>query len=106
MSSEAIARRDLEIESAPGIRLAVRHVAAADTPSTKIPVILLHGARVPGIPSFDLDCPDGSLAADLARAGHDVFIMDARGYGGSTRIGQEGDPAEAQILSPSNEVRF
>jgi alpha-beta hydrolase superfamily lysophospholipase len=51
----------------------------------KPPVILLHGARVPGIASFDLPVAGGSLAADLARAGFRVFILDARGYGMSER---------------------
>ncbi|HEX6356146.1 alpha/beta fold hydrolase [Actinophytocola sp.] len=51
----------------------------------KRPVLLLHGARVPGIASFDLPVPGGSLAEDLARAGHRVLVMDARGYGRSSR---------------------
>jgi pimeloyl-ACP methyl ester carboxylesterase len=50
---------------------------------------------VPGLGSFDLSVPGGSLAADLARAGHRVFIMDARGYGGSTRPAAMIDPPEA-----------
>lgn len=95
-------RVDLKVSSEPGITLAVREVAANGRAS-EVPVILLHGARVPGVASFDLPVEGGSLAADLARAGHRVFIMDARGYGGSTRTGQDGAP-DGPALTPSHEV--
>ena len=43
---------------------------------------MAHGARVPGIASFDLPVANGSLAADLAqRSGRPIYVMDARGYG-------------------------
>jgi pimeloyl-ACP methyl ester carboxylesterase len=58
---------------------------------------------VPGVASFDLAVEGGSLASDLARAGHRVFIMDARGYGGSTRPGQDG-PQDGHALVRSSEV--
>lgn len=79
-------RRDFTVQSEPGIDLFVREVhAAANNEATRVPILLLHGARVPGLGSFDLPVPGGSLAEDLALAGHTVYIMDARGYGGSTR---------------------
>jgi pimeloyl-ACP methyl ester carboxylesterase len=59
-------------------------------------VLLLHGARVPGLASFDLDVPGGSLAADLARCGHPAYVMDARGYGSSTRPPEMDKPPEAR----------
>jgi len=85
-----VTRRDFTVESDPEIRLFVREVRDSTAAAGKPPVILLHGARVSGVPSFDLPVDGGSLAADLARAGHRVFIMDARGYGGSSRPGQDG----------------
>ena len=100
----AMTRTDFMVESDDGIRLAVREVAAPAAAPAGPPVILIHGARVPGIASFDLDVANGSLAADLASAGLGVFIMDARGYGGSTRIGQGGDPAGRPPLVRSDEV--
>lgn len=54
----------------------------------------MHGARVPGVPSFDLNVPGGSLAADLANAGLCVYIIDIRGYGDSTRPPAMNQPAE------------
>ncbi|HEJ7258619.1 TPA: alpha/beta hydrolase [Serratia marcescens] len=48
-------------------------------------MLLIHGARVPGLASFDLPVKGGSLAADLALAGFRVYILDLRGYGLSSR---------------------
>ncbi|KXF75963.1 alpha/beta hydrolase [Paramesorhizobium deserti] len=98
-----ISREDFKVAGEPGISLSVREVRDTLASAEKPPVILLHGARVPGIPSFDLPVENGSLAADLARAGHRVFIMDARGYGGSSRPGQDG-PQQGEPLSRSHEV--
>ncbi|WP_316233438.1 alpha/beta fold hydrolase [Bradyrhizobium sp. SZCCHNPS2010] len=99
-----VRRNDFKVASDAGITLAVREVASSDAAPAGLPLILVHGARVPGIASFDLDAPHGSLAADFAAAGLDVFIMDVRGYGGSTRTGQEGDPAGRPPLVRSGEV--
>lgn len=69
------------------------------------PLLLLHGIRVPGVASFDLPVPGGSLAADLAAAGHAVFILDARGFGGSTLPPEMDRPPEgAAPLVRSSEV--
>ncbi|WP_346293720.1 alpha/beta hydrolase [Sphaerothrix gracilis] len=98
-----IQRQDFNVQSEPGIELHVREVwDSADTDS-KPPIILIHGARVPGIASFDLPVVGGSLAADLAQAGHRVFVMNVRGYGSSTRLGQDGS-REGEPLVNSNEV--
>ncbi|MCI2422443.1 alpha/beta hydrolase [Saccharopolyspora sp. K220] len=85
-SAEAgLVRNDFSVRSDAGVHIAVREVRNTSAQRPKRPVLLLHGARVPGVASFDLPVAGGSLAADLAHAGHPVFIMDARGYGGSTR---------------------
>ena len=85
-----IARQDFTVISEPGVELAVREVSDTEGQSGKPPIVLIHGARVPGVATFDLPVEGGSLAVDLVLAGHRVFIMDARGYGGSSRDGQDG----------------
>ncbi len=80
-----VKRTDFTVFSEPGIEIAIREVVDTDVIGTGDPIVLIHGARVPGIASFDLDVPGGSLAADLAAAGHAAFIVDLRGYGASTR---------------------
>ncbi len=90
-----LARRDFLVESEPGIELFVREVHRGGTTSGNPPVLLLHGARVPGLASFDLPVPNGSLAADLAQAGYPVYVMDVRGYGRSTRPQAMSEPRAA-----------
>ncbi len=71
--------------SDPGIDIAIREVIAPGRDPVGDPLILIHGARVPGVASFDLNVPGGSLAVDLAARGFAVYIVDLRGYGASTR---------------------
>ena len=98
-----LTRTDWEVQGDPDITLAVRHIKPPA--ATGVPLVLLHGARVPGSASFDLPVAGGSLAADLAMAGHDVYVMDARGYGGSTRPPEMSrPPATGSILGRSPEV--
>ncbi|MFE9746936.1 alpha/beta fold hydrolase [Saccharothrix saharensis] len=80
---EQVVRKEWKVRGDAG-HLGVREVRTARSARGR-PILLLHGARVPGVASFDLPVPDGSLAADLARQGHRVFIVDARGYGASDR---------------------
>src|SRR5215218_4489724 len=99
-----VERDDFTVESEPDIRLFVREIRHS-TSRGNVPVVLVHGARVPGLASFDLPVPGGSLAEDLALAGHRVFVIDARGYGGSTRrAGMNADPMESPPLVRSSAV--
>lgn len=100
-----IVREDFRVTTADGVGIRVREVAPAGGGNGE-PIILIHGARVPGIASFDLDVQHGSLAADLAtRLQRRVFIMDARGYGGSDRAAAMAKPPqESRPLSRAHEV--
>ncbi|MBZ4417422.1 alpha/beta fold hydrolase [Myxococcus sp. RHSTA-1-4] len=101
----AVTRGDFRVPAEPGIELSVREVRDTGKQVPGLPpVILLHGGRVPGRASFDLPVEGGSLAADLARAGHAVYVMDARGYGGSTRPKAMSGPAAGRPLVTSHEV--
>jgi hypothetical protein len=98
-----VRRTDHRVPGDPGISLFVRHVAPAQARGAA--VLLVHGARVPGLASFDLPVTGGSLAADLALAGHDVYVMDARGYGASTRMPEMQRPVTAgPALGRSSEI--
>lgn len=105
-SDGTVIRDDFHVEGEPGIRLFVREVRPRAAGAARgTPVLLLHGARVPAVPSFDLDVPGGSLAADLAVSGRRVFLMDARGYGRSTRPPEmTEDPQAHPPLVRSSEV--
>ncbi|MGO1078741.1 alpha/beta fold hydrolase [Inquilinus sp. CA228] len=98
-------REELRVTTADGIGIRIREVRPR-AGAVGEPIILVHGARVPGIASFDLDVPGGSLAGDLAeRLGRAVYVMDARGYGGSDRPAAMDRPAtESRPLSRAHEV--
>lgn len=93
-AAPAITRIDHSVPSDPEIEIYVREVRHDDSGQRRGPLLLLHGARVPSVPSFDLDVPGGSLAADLASAGNTVYLMDARGFGYSTRPAAMSQPPE------------
>jgi hypothetical protein len=63
------------VDSDPAVRLFVREVRPGSSGQDGEPVLLVHGARVPGLASFDLPVAGGSFAADLARLGFDVYVM-------------------------------
>jgi pimeloyl-ACP methyl ester carboxylesterase len=90
----SIHRQDLFVNSDPGIRVHVREVYDANKQRKCYPILLVHGARVPGIPSFDLPVPGGSLAADLAERDFCVYIIDIRGCGESTRPPEMEEPPQ------------
>lgn len=68
------------------------------------PILLVHGAGL-GAASFDLPVPGYSLAEDLARAGFDVYALDIRGWGSSTRPpALDGKPEDAPPAVSSEEA--
>lgn len=59
------------------------------------PVLLIHGGGPGGLATFDLDVPGYSLAANIFLARYDVYVMDVRGFGRSSR------PAFLRLSDPS-----
>ena len=90
-NAQKIDRNDFYVSGDSKARLFVRQVVGHDSKGSQ-PILLIHGARVPGLASFDLQVPGGSLAQDLAQRGFDVYVMDVRGYGNSTRPKEMSDP--------------
>jgi pimeloyl-ACP methyl ester carboxylesterase len=58
-------------------------------------VLFVHGATFPATVAFDFDMPGGSWMRRLAERGYDVYGLDIRGYGGSTRPRALDEPPEA-----------
>ncbi len=83
LAQSSFLREDFFVNSEPKIRIHVREVLFGK--SQKIPLLLLHGGGGAGVASFDVDVPGYSVAEDLARAGHPVYLMDVRGFGDSTK---------------------
>ena len=81
-----ITREDNFVNSDPGIQIFVRKVQL-NSPSNnaRVSVLLIHGGGPGSVTSFDIDVPGYSVAADIAEAGHPVYLMNVRGWEQSTR---------------------
>lgn len=82
---------------APGVQLYVRNKAPADmarfTPEKTL--LFVHGATYPASQTFDLQLDGLSWMDYIARQGYDVYLVDVRGYGRSTRPAAMSQPPEA-----------
>jgi pimeloyl-ACP methyl ester carboxylesterase len=81
----------------PGISLYVRNKRPADltTFAADRTVLFVHGATYPAETAFDLTLDGMSWMDFIARRGFDVWLLDVRGYGRSTRPPQMDAAAEA-----------
>lgn len=81
--------------SDPGIQLHVRNkrLDGRGTFSAERVVLFVHGATYPSETGFDLNLPGGSWMENVARKGYDVYFVDVRGYGRSTRPAAMDAPA-------------
>ncbi|HEV2549801.1 MAG TPA: alpha/beta fold hydrolase [Stellaceae bacterium] len=80
----------------PGIELYLRnkHPAGVESfPAEKI-LLFVHGATYPAETAFDLPLGGRSMMEMIAERGWDVWLVDMRGYGGSTRPPEMDQPAD------------
>jgi pimeloyl-ACP methyl ester carboxylesterase len=99
--------KDVMIPSGdPGIELFVRNKHPADMkkfPSDRI-LLFVHGATYPAETAFDLPIEGASMMDLIARRGFDVYLVDVRGYGRSTRPPEMSQPPEASKPITSTET--
>jgi pimeloyl-ACP methyl ester carboxylesterase len=88
-----------------GIQLFVRnkHLAGRESAPDKI-LIFVHGATYPAETAFDLPIEGLSMMDLIARRGYDVYLVDVRGYGHSTRPAEMSQPPEANKPIVSTKV--
>src|SRR6202022_4036274 len=69
-----------------GVQLFVRnkHPSGKETAPDKI-LLFVHGATYPAETAFDLPIEGVSMMDLIAARGYDVYLVDVRGYGRSTR---------------------
>lgn len=81
----------------PGIELYMRNKHPAGVTNFAPDRILLyvHGATYPAETAFDLKLDGLSMMDYIAQQGWDVYLVDVRGYGGSTRPAAMDAPPEA-----------
>jgi pimeloyl-ACP methyl ester carboxylesterase len=81
----------------PGIEVYVRNKRPADMTSFRPErtVLYVHGATYPSETAFDLKLDGLSWMEYIASRGYDVWLVDLRGYGKSTRPPEMADKPEA-----------
>ena len=81
----------------PGIEIYVRNKRPADMATFKPEqtVLYVHGATYPAETAFDLKLDDTSWMEYIASRGYDVWLLDVRGYGKSTRPPEMADKSDA-----------
>jgi pimeloyl-ACP methyl ester carboxylesterase len=67
-------------------------------------VVYVHGATYPSETAFDLQLAGRSWMDHIAERGFDVYLLDLRGYGKSTRPKEMDQPAEANEPIVTTEV--
>ena len=83
--------------SDPGIEIYVRNKRPADMNSFRPErtVLFVHGATYPAETAFDLPLGGMSWMEYIAGHGYDVYLLDVRGYGRSTRPKEMSEKPEA-----------
>jgi len=82
--------------SDPGIQIFVRnkHLKSVKNFDSDKIVLFVHGSTYPADTSFDLPLDGLSWMDYIAQRGFDVYLLDLRGYGRSTRPPEMDQPAE------------
>jgi pimeloyl-ACP methyl ester carboxylesterase len=95
--SPKVVMEEMIVPSEPGIEIYVRNKRPADMTAFRPERTLLfvHGATYPAHTSFDLPLGGVSWMDYLAARGYDVYLLDLRGYGKSTRPPEMEDKPEA-----------
>jgi pimeloyl-ACP methyl ester carboxylesterase len=89
-----------------GIDLFIRnkHQAGAQQYGPDRILLFVHGATYPAETAFDLSIEGVSMMDLFAQHGYDVYLVDVRGYGGSTRPPEMSKPASENKPIVSTEV--
>src|SRR6185437_13814399 len=87
---------DMMVPSEPGIEIFVRNKRPANLGkhSAERTVLIVHGSTYPAHTGVDLPLDGASWMDHIASSGYDVYCLDVRGYGRSTRPKAMSEPAE------------
>src|SRR4029453_10623888 len=95
--SPKLAMEEMTAPSEPGIEIYVRNKRPADmtTFRPERTLVFVHGATYPAHTSFDLKLDGMSWMDYIAARGYDVYLLDLRGYGKSTRPKEMAEDAKS-----------
>jgi alpha-beta hydrolase superfamily lysophospholipase len=90
----------------PGVELFVRnkHPTGKQKFSAEKILLFVHGATYPAETAFDLPIEGLSMMDLIAARGYDVYLVDVRGYGRSTRPAEMSQPPAANKPIVSTKV--
>ena len=93
-----VVMEEMTVPSEPGIEIYVRNKRPADLSAFRPErtVLFVHGATYPAHTSFDLKLDGMSWMDYIAARGYDVYLLDLRGYGRSTRPKEMDEAPEAK----------
>ncbi len=103
----SLAMEEFKVHSDPGIDIFVRnkHPSTMTSFEATKTVLFIHGAVGPSESTFDLSLGGFSWMDFIADDGYDVYLMDVRGYGRSTRPPQMSlPPAESAPVATTEEA--
>ena len=92
-----VVMEEMTVPSEPAIEIYVRNKRPADLSAFRPErtVLFVHGATYPAHTSFDLKLDGMSWMDYIAARGYDVYLLDLRGYGRSTRPKEMDEAPEA-----------
>jgi pimeloyl-ACP methyl ester carboxylesterase len=96
-AAEGLVTEEFMVDSdTPGIQLYVRNKRPANLQnfSPDRTLLYVHGSTYPAETAFDLKLNNVSWMEEIAAHGYDVYLVDLRGYGPSTRPPEMDQPAE------------
>ncbi len=95
--ADPIVMSEAMVSSDPGVSVYVRNKRPGSMTrfTAERTVLFVHGATYPSETAFDLPLDGMSWMDYIARAGYDVWLVDVRGYGRSTRPAAMDQPPEA-----------
>jgi len=93
----ALIAENLMVPSEPDISIYVRNKRPADMTAfaPERTLLFVHGSTYPAHTTFDLPLGGQSWMESIATRGYDVYCLDVRGYGRSTRPKEMDQPPEA-----------
>ena len=102
-----VVMEEMMVPSEPGIEIYVRNKRPADMTAFRPERTLLfvHGATYPAHTSFDLKLDGVSWMDYIAARGYDVYLLDIRGYGKSTRPRGDGRQTRRQCADRARRHR-
>ena len=89
---------DMMVPSEPGIEIFVRNKRPANLAkyTAERTLLFVHGSTYPAHTGFDIPLGGQSWMEFIATRGYDVYCLDVRGYGRSTRPAAMAEPAAEQ----------